>query len=85
MTSWGWEAYDAAAEPGGPTPLSLAQVMHAAGHAPAGSAKRLILEAARPRNIDNHRLYPDDARAPASQMRSVRSYEPETKWVPVGE
>ena len=56
---------DATSAPGGPTPLSLARVMHAAGHAPAGSAKRLILEAARPWNIDNHRLFPDDARARA--------------------
>ena len=56
---------DATSAPGGPTPLSLARVMHAAGHAPAGSAKRLILEAARPWNIDNHRLFPDEARARA--------------------
>ena len=39
------------------------------GHAPAGSAKRLILEAARPWNIDNHRLFPDDG---ARARRRVR-------------
>ena len=52
----------AAAEPGGPTPLSLAQALAAVGGA-AGTAAFLVLEAAKPWSRKTHKYFPAPARA----------------------
>jgi hypothetical protein len=49
-------------QPDGPTPLTLAQAMCAAGDAPAGSAAQLVLRAARAWSPDTHDLFPAAAR-----------------------
>ena len=53
----------AAAAAGGPTPLSLAQALRAAGEAAEGSAAGLVLEAAEPWDPRTHALFPAAARA----------------------
>jgi len=61
----------AAAEPGDPTPLSLARELHATGEAAEGSAAALVLKAAALWSRATHELFPDDARAYAVQMLLV--------------
>jgi hypothetical protein len=61
----------AAAEPGDPTPLSLARELHATGEAAEGSAAALVLKAAAQWSRATHELFPDDARAYAVQMLLV--------------
>ena len=58
----------AAAEPGGPTPLSLAQDLAAAGRAAEGTAAFLVLEAAKPWSRQTHKYFPDPARARAVEL-----------------
>ena len=58
----------AAAEPGGPTPLSLAQDLAAAGRAAEGTAAFLVLEAAKPWSRKTHKYFPDPARARAVEL-----------------
>ena len=58
----------AAAEPGGPTPLSLAQDLKAAGGAAAGTAAFLVLEAAKPWSRQTHKYFPAAARARAVEL-----------------
>ena len=58
----------AAAVPGGPTPLSLARAMRAAGDAPDGSAAHLVLRAARPWSPQTHSLFPVAAREQAELL-----------------
>ena len=53
----------AAAAAGGPTPLSLAQALRAAGEAGEGSAAWLVLAAAEPWGPRTHALFPAAARA----------------------
>ena len=53
----------AAAAAGGPTPLSLAQALRAAGEAAEGSAAWLVLQAAEPWGPRTHALFPAAARA----------------------
>lgn len=61
----------AAAAAGGPTPLSLAQKLDAAGEAPDGSAAHLVLKAARPWSPANHVLFPAAARARAVTLMRI--------------
>jgi len=61
----------AAAEPGDPTPLSLARELHATGEAAEGSAAALVPKAAALWSRATHELFPDDARAYAVQMLLV--------------
>ena len=61
----------AAAEPGGPTPLSLAQALAAAGGAKEGTAAFLVLEAAKPWSFQTHKLFPEKARARAVALMLV--------------
>ena len=56
----------AAAEPGGPTPLSLAQDLSEAGNAKEGTAAFLVLEAAKLWSHKTHMVFPAPARARAS-------------------
>ena len=63
----------AAAEPGGPTPLSLAQAMAAAGDASEGTAAFLVLEAAKPWSRQTNKLFPALARARAAELMRVAS------------
>ena len=58
----------AAAEPGGPTPLSLARAAEAAGGAKEGTAAFLVLEAAKPWSRDTHKYFPAKARARAVEL-----------------
>jgi ankyrin repeat protein len=58
----------AAAEPGGPTPLSLAQDLAAAGRAAEGTAAFLVLEAAKPWSRKTHKYFPEGARARAVEL-----------------
>ena len=58
----------AAAHPGGPTPLSLAQALAAAGGAAEGTAAFLVLEAAKPWSRKTHKLFPAAARARAVEL-----------------
>ena len=59
---------DAAAAPGGPTPLSLAREMAAKGRAAEGTAAFLVLEAAKPWSRKTHKLFPAAARARAVEL-----------------
>ena len=61
----------AAAEPGGPTPLSLAQALAAAGGAAEGTAAFLVLEAAKPWSRKTHKYFPEPARARAADLMRV--------------
>ena len=61
----------AAAEPGGPTPLSLAQALAAAGGAAEGTAAFLVLEAAKPWSHKTHKYFPEPARARAVELLRV--------------
>ena len=61
----------AAAEPGGPTPLSLAQALAAAGGAAEGTAAFLVLEAAKPWSRKTHKYFPEPARARAVELLRV--------------
>jgi len=61
----------AAYEPGGPTPLSLAQALAAAGRAAEGTAAFLVLEAAKPWSRKTHKYFPDPARARAVELLRV--------------
>ena len=60
----------AAADTGGPTPLSLAQIILAAGEITTddGSAASLVLQAARPWSRELHALFPAMARARAVEL-----------------
>ena len=58
----------AAAEPGGPTPLSLARELAAAGRAAEGTAAFLVLEAAKPWSRKTHKYFPEPARARAVEL-----------------
>jgi hypothetical protein len=53
---------------GGPTPLSLANDLHAAGHAPAGSPAALVRAAALPWAAHTHELFPAHARSRAALL-----------------
>ena len=55
----------AAAEPGGPTPLSLAQAAGGGGRRGEGTAAFLVLEAAKPWSRKTHKYFPEPARARA--------------------
>ena len=57
-----------AAEPGGPTPLSLARALAAAGGAVEGTAAFLVLEAAKPWSRKTHKYFPAPARARAVEL-----------------
>ncbi len=61
----------AAAEPGGPTPLSLAQAAAAAGGAAEGTAAFLVLEAAKPWSRKTHKYFPEPARERAAELLRV--------------
>ena len=62
----------AAAEPGGPTPLSLAQALYPIMGATAeGTAAFLVLEAAKPWSRKTHKYFPDPARARAVELLRV--------------
>ena len=61
----------AAAEPGGPTPLSLAQALDAAGEATDGFVARLVLDAAKPWSEATHALFPLPARLRAAELLRV--------------
>ena len=61
----------AAAEPGGPTPLELAQALTEAGGAAEGTAAFLVLEAAKPWSRKTHKYFPDPARARAVELLRV--------------
>ena len=61
----------AAAAPGGPTPLSLARELAAAGGAAEGTAAFLVLEAAKPWSRQTHKYFPDPARARAAELLRV--------------
>ena len=61
----------AAAEPGGPTPLSLAQALAAAGGAAEGTAAFLVLEAAKPWSRKTHKYFPAPARERAVELLRV--------------
>jgi len=52
----------AASQPGGPTPLSLAEGLRTAGDAPEGSAADLVLSASRLWSPQTHALFPVAAR-----------------------
>ena len=52
----------------GPTPLSLAHRLDAAGNAAEGTAAHLVLRAAGPWSEQTHELFPVDARARAVQL-----------------
>jgi hypothetical protein len=52
----------AARQPGGPTPLSLAEKLRTAGDAPEGSAAHLVLCASRRWSPQTHELFPAVAR-----------------------
>ena len=56
------------AEPGGPTPLSLARAMRDAGEAPEGSPADLVLEADKPWSRETHKLFPQTARERAAML-----------------
>ena len=58
----------AAAAAGGPTPLLLAQALHAAGDAAEGSAASLVLAAAEPWSPRTHSLFPAAARTLAAEL-----------------
>ena len=58
----------AAAAAGGPTPLSLAQALRAAGDAAEGSAASLVLAAAEPWGPRTHSLFPAAARTFAAEL-----------------
>ena len=58
----------AAAEAGGPTPLSLATARRAEGQAPASSPAALVLQAAGPWSPATHPLFPAAARARAVEL-----------------
>jgi len=58
----------AAAAAGGPTPLSLAQALRAAGDAAAGSAASLVLAAAEPWGPRTNSLFPVAARTFAAEL-----------------
>jgi len=58
----------AAAAAGGPTPLSLAQALRAAGDAASGSAASLVLAAAEPWGPRTHSLFPAAARTFAAEL-----------------
>jgi len=58
----------AAAQPGGPTPLSRARELEAAGEAKEGTAAFLILEAAKPWSKKTHHLFGPKARARAVEL-----------------
>jgi len=58
----------AAAAAGGPTPLSLAQALRAAGDAAEGSAASLVLAAAGPWGPRTHSLFPATARTFAAEL-----------------
>ena len=60
---------DVAAEPGVPTPLSLARALEAAGGAAEGTAAFLVLEAAKPWSRKTHKYFPALARAPVELLR----------------
>jgi len=66
----GGASLHAAAATEGPSPLSLARSMLAAGDATTedGSAAALVLRAARPWSIDTHALFPAAARARATAL-----------------
>ena len=57
----------AAAEPGGPTPLSIAQDLAAAAR-PVIHSAFLVLEAAKPWSRETHHLFPAAARARAEEL-----------------
>ena len=61
----------AAAAPGGPTPLSLAQDMREAGTVAEGSAAQLVLAAAEPWSEANHTLFPRAARVLAVELQRL--------------
>ena len=61
----------AAAEPGGPTPLSLSQAAAAAGGAAEGTAAFLVLEAAKPWSRKTHKYFPAPARERAVELLRV--------------
>ena len=61
----------ATAEPGGPTPLSLAQALAAVGGAAEGTAAFLVLEAAKPWSRKTHKYFPEPARARAAELLRV--------------
>jgi len=58
----------AAAAAGGPTPLSLAQALRAAGDAAEGSAASLVLAAAEPWGPRTHSLFPAAVRTFAAEL-----------------
>ena len=59
---------DARADAAGPTPLSLAWALQAAGDAADGSAAQLVLTAAEPWSPRTHALFPAGARAFAAEL-----------------
>ena len=61
----------AAAAPGGPTPLSLAQDMREAGTVAEGSAAQLVLAAAEPWSEANHTLFPRASRELAVELQRL--------------
>ena len=61
----------AAAEPGGPTPLSRARELEAAGGATEGTAAFLVLEAAKSWSRKTHRLFPAPARARVTDLMLI--------------
>ena len=58
----------AVATAGGPSPLSLAHELHAAGEAPEGSAAQLVLAAVQPWSTRTHDIFPRAARARAMML-----------------
>ena len=58
-------------EPGGPTPLSRARELAAAGGAAEGTAAFLVLEAAKPWSRKTHKYFPAPARARAAELMQV--------------
>ena len=59
---------NARADAAGPTPLSLARALQAAGDAADGSAAQLVLTAAEPWSPRTHALFPAGARAFAAEL-----------------
>ena len=61
----------AAAAPGGPTPLSIARALAAAGGAAEGTAAFLVLEAAKPWSRKMHKIFPPAARGRVADLMRI--------------